>query len=61
MILAMLRWQLILKNILNFSKTILQIKKYKAIKKEAKGMDFENYAERIKALRNFETFEHPKN
>ena len=57
----MLRWQLILKNILNFSKTILQIKKYKAIKKEAKGMDFENYAERIKALRNFETFEHPKN
>ena len=24
-------------------------------------MDFENYAERIKALRNFETFEQPKN
>ena len=24
-------------------------------------MDFENYAERIKCLKNFDTFEHPKN
>ena len=36
-------------------------KKGKGIKKGSKGMDFENYAERIKSLKNFENFQQPKN
>ena len=35
--------------------------KHKGIKKGSKGMDFENYPERIKCLKNFDIFEHPKN
>ena len=32
-------------------------KKHKGIKKGSKGMDFHNYANRIKCLKNFNTFE----
>ena len=35
-------------------------KKHKRIKKRLKGMDYENYAARIKPLDDFETFEKPK-
>ena len=35
-------------------------KKHKGIKKEAPGMNYENYAERIKPLYDFESFEKPK-
>ena len=35
-------------------------KKHKGIKKGAVGMDFENYAERIKPLFDFETYKQPK-
>ena len=36
-------------------------KKHKGIKKVSKGMDFHNYANRIKCLKNFDTFEQPIN
>ena len=36
-------------------------KKHKEIKKGSKGMDFEHYAERIKSLKNFDSFEQSKN
>ena len=36
-------------------------KKHKGIKKGSVGMDFENYADRIKPLYNFESFKKPKN
>ena len=36
-------------------------KKHKGIKKGFAGMDFENYAERIKPLYNSESFKKPKN
>ena len=35
-------------------------KKHKRIKKRLKGMDYENYAARIKPLDDFETYEKPK-
>ena len=34
-------------------------KKHKGIKKGSKGMEFSNYANRIKCLKNFDTFEKP--
>ena len=36
-------------------------KKHKGIKKGSKGMDYENYAARIAPLKDFETYEKPKN
>ena len=35
-------------------------KKHKGIKKGAKGMEYQNYAERIKPLIEFETYKKPK-
>ena len=35
-------------------------KKHKGIKRGAKGMEYENYAERIKAIINFKTYKKPK-
>ena len=35
-------------------------KKYKGIKKGSAGMEYENYAERIKPIRDFETYEKSK-
>ena len=35
-------------------------KKHKGIKKEAKGMEYQNYAERIKPLIDFKTYKKPK-
>ena len=35
-------------------------KKHKGIKKVAKGMEYENYAERIKPIINFKTYKKPK-
>ena len=35
-------------------------KKHKGIKKGSIGMEYKNYAERIKALLNFETYKKPK-
>ena len=49
------------KEYFEFFKDYTSNKKHKEIKKGAKGMDFENYTGRIKSLKNFETFEHPKN
>ena len=34
--------------------------KNKGIKKGLKGIDFENYAKRVKSLKNFDSFEQPK-
>ena len=34
-------------------------KKYNEIKKGSRGLGFENFTERIKSLRNFDTFEKP--
>ena len=36
-------------------------KKHKGIKKGSKGMEFAKHANRIKPLRNFDTFEKPIN
>ena len=36
-------------------------KKHKGIKKGSKGMDYENYTARIAPLKDFETYEKPKN
>ena len=49
------------KEYLEFFKSSTLNKKHKGIKKGAKGMDYENYAERIKSLKKFETYENPKN
>ena len=35
-------------------------KKHKGIKKEAKGMEYQNYEERIKPLIDFKTYKKPK-
>ena len=35
-------------------------KKHKGIKKSSPGMEYENYAERIKPLFNFNTYKKPK-
>ena len=55
MTLAMLLWQLIQKNIMNILKVKTAIKN-KGIKKGSLGMEYENYAERIKPLINFKTY-----
>ena len=55
MTLAMLLWQLIQKNIMNILKVKKAIKN-KGIKKGSLGMEYENYAERIKPLINFKTY-----
>ena len=49
------------KEYFEFFKSSASNKKHKGIKKEAKGMDYEYIAERIKSLKNFETFEQPRN
>lgn len=49
------------KEYFEFFKSYSTNKKHKGIKKGSKGMDSENYAERIKSLKNFDTFEQPKN
>ena len=58
MILAMSHYQSIQRKIFkNYSTN----KQHKVIKKGSKGMDFHNYANRIKCLKNFDTFEQPIN
>ena len=42
-------------------KNMCGYKKNKGINKDSKGMDFENFAERIKSLKSFDSFEQPKN
>ena len=49
------------KEYFEFFKSSALNKKHKGIKKGVKGIDYEHYAERIKSLKNFETFEQPKN
>ena len=48
------------KEYFEFLKSYSSNKKHKVTKKGAKTVDFENYAERIKSLKNLETFEQPK-
>ena len=48
------------KKYFEFLKIYSSNKKHKGTKKGAKRMDFENHAERIKSLKNLETFEQPK-
>ena len=47
------------KEYLDLLKDMLLNKKHKGIKKGSTGMGFENFAQRIKSLVNFETFEKP--
>ena len=49
------------KEYFGFFKDYSTNKKHKGIKKGSKGMDFHNYANRIKFLKNFDTFEQPIN
>ena len=49
------------KEYFEFFKDYSTNKKHKGIKKDSKGMDFENFAERIKSLKSFDTFELPRN
>ena len=48
-----------LKEYLEVFKKLKQNKKHKDIKKGSSGMDFENFANRIKSLVHFDTFEKP--
>ena len=48
-----------LKEYLKVLKKLKLNKKHKGIKKGSSGMDFENFANRIKSLVNFDTFEKP--
>ena len=47
------------KEYLEMLKNLILDKKHKGIKKGSTGLGFENFAERIKSLVNFETFEKP--
>ena len=49
------------KEYFEFFKDYMTNKKHKGIKKGSKGMEFANHANRIKPLRNFDTFEKPIN
>ena len=60
MTLFMLLWQLIQKNIMNILRVKTAIKNIKKLKKGSPGMEYENYAERIKPLINFKTYKKPK-
>ena len=48
------------KEYFEYFKSELINKKHKGIKKGSIGMEFKNYAERIKPLLNFETYKKPK-
>ena len=48
------------KEYFEYSQSTKLNKKHKGIKKRLKGMDYENYAARIKPLDDFETYEKPK-
>ena len=48
-----------LKEYLEVFKKLKQNKKHEDIKKGSSGMDFENFANRIKSLVHFDTFEKP--
>ena len=48
-----------LKEYFEFLKSYSSNKKHKGTKKGAKRMNFDNYAERMKSLKNLETFEQP--
>ena len=43
-----------------YFKTVNSNKKHKGIKKASPGMEYENYAERIKPLIDFKTYKKPK-
>ena len=59
MIHVKLHWPSIQKSILSTLNPTQQTKN-KGIKKGLKGIDFENYAKRVKSLKNFDSFEQPK-
>ena len=59
MTLFMLLWQLIQKNIMNILRVKTAIKNIKKLKKGSPGMEYENYAERIKPLIDFKTYKKP--